>query len=200
MCLFVQDLKMFFNLNQVNCIYNDHNVYVWDVHDLKKIGKQWASRCHSFHIWGVEMYFKCWIVSEKCTPPLVPKLGHKLPRFRAVYLFFNFNQVTCIYNDHSVYVWDVHDLKKIGKHWSFLYHSSCIWGVEMYPKMLDGIREMLPSESFITCSSDDTIRIWNTDPAMTSDVFKRNIYSKVSCSANEKRINVVMNSFKAAQH
>ncbi|XP_072030662.1 uncharacterized protein [Amphiura filiformis] len=86
-------------------------------------------------------------------------------------------KVTCIYNDHSVYVWDVHDVKKIGKQWSFLYHSSCIWGVEVYPK-LDGLREMLPPDSFITCSSDDTMRIWNTDPAMTSDVFKRNIYSK----------------------
>lgn len=36
-----------------------------------------------------------------------------------------------MYNDHSMYVWDIHDLKKIGKAWSFLYHSSCVYGVEV---------------------------------------------------------------------
>lgn len=40
-------------------------------------------------------------------------------------------QVTCVYNDHSLYVWDVHDIKKVGKSWSFLYHSSCVWGLEV---------------------------------------------------------------------
>ena len=40
-------------------------------------------------------------------------------------------QVTCIYNDHSLYVWDVNDILKIGKKWSFLYHSSCIYGLEV---------------------------------------------------------------------
>lgn len=40
-------------------------------------------------------------------------------------------QVTCIYNDHSVYVWDVHDVKKVGIVRSFLYHSSSILGLEV---------------------------------------------------------------------
>ncbi|XP_038075737.1 WD repeat-containing protein 62-like isoform X2 [Patiria miniata] len=86
-------------------------------------------------------------------------------------------KVTCVYNDHSLYVWDVHDVKKIGKQRSFLYHSSCIWGAEVYPSLIAGDKEALPPGSFLTFASDDTIRIWNVDPAMNTDTFKRNIYS-----------------------
>ena len=40
-------------------------------------------------------------------------------------------KLTCIYNDHSLYIWDIHDIKRIGKCRSFLYHSSAIWGLEV---------------------------------------------------------------------
>ena len=36
-----------------------------------------------------------------------------------------------MYNDHSLYVWDVVDVRHVGKTWSFLYHSGCIWGLEV---------------------------------------------------------------------
>lgn len=42
-----------------------------------------------------------------------------------------FLQLACVYNDHSLYTWDVKDMKKIGKTWSSLYHSTCVWGVEV---------------------------------------------------------------------
>ena len=42
-------------------------------------------------------------------------------------------KVTVVYNDHSVYIWDVRDINKVGKSHSFLFHSACIWGLEMYP-------------------------------------------------------------------
>ncbi|XP_078592758.1 mitogen-activated protein kinase-binding protein 1-like isoform X6 [Branchiostoma floridae x Branchiostoma japonicum] len=88
------------------------------------------------------------------------------------------NKVTCVYDDHSLYVWDVKDEKKIGKAWSFLYHSSCVWGVETYPNVPEGFKAALPAGSFITCGSDDTIRIWNLDSTLHTDtVLKRNIYS-----------------------
>ncbi|CAM1318924.1 WDR62 (predicted) [Pycnogonum litorale] len=87
-------------------------------------------------------------------------------------------KVTCVYNDHSMYTWDIKDVKKIGKSNSCLYHSACIWGIEMYPRLGDGAKSVLPSGSFITCSSDDTVRVWNLDQHMASDtVYKRNIYS-----------------------
>ena len=42
-----------------------------------------------------------------------------------------FLQLTCVYNDHSLYTWDMKDIKMIGKTWSSLYHSTCVWGVEV---------------------------------------------------------------------
>ena len=40
-------------------------------------------------------------------------------------------RVSVVYNDHSLYIWDVKDVKKVGKSYSFLYHSACIWGLEV---------------------------------------------------------------------
>ncbi|XP_071441764.1 uncharacterized protein Wdr62 isoform X3 [Hetaerina americana] len=112
------------------------------------------------------------------------------------------HKVTCVYNDHSLYVWDVRDIKRVGKSHSFLFHSACIWGVEMYPQ-LSGVSDFvgqgsggkggtaplvpaMPPGSFVTCSSDDTIRFWNLDlgssssssPAGQNDsAYQKNIYS-----------------------
>ncbi|XP_044127189.1 LOW QUALITY PROTEIN: mitogen-activated protein kinase-binding protein 1 [Bufo gargarizans] len=71
--------------------------------------------------------------------------------------------LSCVYNDHSLYVWDIKDLKKVGKVYSALYHSSCVWSAEVYPEMKDSNQACLPPNSFITCSSDNTIRLWNME-------------------------------------
>ncbi|KAK0089384.1 hypothetical protein PV325_007542, partial [Microctonus aethiopoides] len=88
------------------------------------------------------------------------------------------NKLTCVYNDHSIYVWDVRDIRRVGKSHSFLYHSACIWGVEMYPND-SALNNAMPPGSFITCSSDDTIRVWNLQKELTPDqsLYNRNIYS-----------------------
>lgn len=42
--------------------------------------------------------------------------------------------LSCVYNDHSVYVWDVRELRdprRAGKLYSALYHSACVWSVEV---------------------------------------------------------------------
>lgn len=86
------------------------------------------------------------------------------------------SKLTCVYNDHSLYIWDVKDIKRVGKSQSYLYHSACIWGVEMFPE-----GSLVPPGSFITCSSDDTIRVWNVDSHVKSlpdSAYQRNIYSK----------------------
>ncbi|CAH1791399.1 unnamed protein product [Owenia fusiformis] len=87
------------------------------------------------------------------------------------------NKVTCVYSDHSLYMWDVTDVKKIGKVWSFLYHSQCIWDIDTYPDIKEG-HDALPKGSFITASGDNTIRIWNLESNMQTDTaYRRNIYS-----------------------
>lgn len=50
--------------------------------------------------------------------------------------------------------------------------------------MIEDMQPVLPSLSFMTCSSDDTIRIWNLDPHMAeTESCKRNVYSNVSGGA-----------------
>lgn len=39
--------------------------------------------------------------------------------------------LTCVYGDHSIYVWDVHDLGNVGKIYSARYHSGCVWNLEV---------------------------------------------------------------------
>ncbi|XP_008275310.1 mitogen-activated protein kinase-binding protein 1 [Stegastes partitus] len=89
--------------------------------------------------------------------------------------------LSCVYNDHSVYVWDVRDLRdprRAGKLYSALYHSSCVWSLEEYPEGGGAGRVggdvRLPPGSFLTCSSDNTIRLWNIDGR---NVLQRNILS-----------------------
>ncbi|PKK17301.1 WD repeat-containing protein 62, partial [Columba livia] len=70
--------------------------------------------------------------------------------------------LSCVYKDHSVYVWDVSDLRRVGTVCSALFHSSVVWSVEVYPEM-EGRRSRLPPGSFLTCSSDNTIRAWSME-------------------------------------
>uniref|UniRef100_H0X4Y4 WD repeat-containing protein 62 n=1 Tax=Otolemur garnettii TaxID=30611 RepID=H0X4Y4_OTOGA len=83
--------------------------------------------------------------------------------------------LSCVYKDHSIYIWDVKDIDKVSKVWSELFHSSYVWNVEVYPEFEDQ-RACLPSGSFLTCSSDNTIRFWNMDS--TPDChWQKNIFS-----------------------
>ncbi|XP_049537341.1 uncharacterized protein LOC125952109 [Anopheles darlingi] len=91
------------------------------------------------------------------------------------------SKVTCVYNDHSLYIWDLRDIRRVGKSHSFLYHSACIWGVETVPfsyQLRNSGDATLPSDCFMTCSSDDTIRVWDVDGCEHNDTYRRNIYSK----------------------
>ncbi|EMP27075.1 WD repeat-containing protein 62 [Chelonia mydas] len=44
--------------------------------------------------------------------------------------------LSCVYKDHSIYVWDVKDTNKVGKVWSDLFHSSFVWNVENLLKVV----------------------------------------------------------------
>ena len=61
-------------------------------------------------------------------------------------------KVTCVYSDHSMYVWDVHDVKRVGKSKSFFYHSSAIWGVDVRKLPPSSLSSTLfvPSLFFVT--------------------------------------------------
>ncbi|XP_054884952.1 WD repeat-containing protein 62 isoform X2 [Poeciliopsis prolifica] len=83
-------------------------------------------------------------------------------------------RLSCVYTDHSVYVWDVADVKNAWRLHSALYHSSCVWNIQVYPELQDPSHASLPPSSFLTCSSDNTIRLWHSD----APIRQRNQYSQ----------------------
>ncbi|XP_067306204.1 WD repeat-containing protein 62 isoform X2 [Pseudorasbora parva] len=88
--------------------------------------------------------------------------------------------LTCVYNDHSVYVWDVRDIRNVGKVYSALYHSGCVWSVETYPELEDSSACLSPG-SFLTCSSDNTIRLWKSESPQSHSSgigLRHNLYSQ----------------------
>uniref|UniRef100_A0A7N6FF15 Mitogen-activated protein kinase binding protein 1 n=1 Tax=Anabas testudineus TaxID=64144 RepID=A0A7N6FF15_ANATE len=98
--------------------------------------------------------------------------------------------LSCVYNDHSVYVWDVRDLRdprRAGKLYSALYHSSCVWSVEVYPEGGGGGEEVrLPPGSFLSCSSDNTIRLWNVDGhgALSGNILSHDLHKVIYVDDN----------------
>ncbi|XP_029966677.1 mitogen-activated protein kinase-binding protein 1-like [Salarias fasciatus] len=70
--------------------------------------------------------------------------------------------LSCVYNDHSVYVWDVRDVHRVGKVYSALFHASCVWDLEMFPDVPGDSLAGVSSGAFLTCSADNTIRLWRT--------------------------------------
>jgi len=65
--------------------------------------------------------------------------------------------LSVVYSDHSLIVWDVSNLGQVNVISSHNYHAGCIWGVDTY-------RGTLSSGScLVTCSNDDTLRLWTLD-------------------------------------
>ncbi|TRY85153.1 hypothetical protein DNTS_006348 [Danionella cerebrum] len=89
--------------------------------------------------------------------------------------------LTCVYNDHSVYVWDVRDIRNVGKVYSALYHSGCVWSVETYAELADSSAGCLSPGAFLTCSSDNTIRLWKSESLQSHSPglsLRQNLYSQ----------------------
>ncbi|XP_017311934.1 mitogen-activated protein kinase-binding protein 1 isoform X2 [Ictalurus punctatus] len=73
--------------------------------------------------------------------------------------------LSCVYNDHSLYVWDVQDLRRVGKVYSGLYHSAWVWDVQIYPGAKEEpLTGLTSSGLFFSCSADSTVRMWSTEP------------------------------------
>lgn len=145
--------------HKVTCVYSDRSLYLWDVTDIRKV------RCHC-RTFICELVCSCWRAD----------------------LLFGFGSWLLMDSRRAMIVMMIiittgvrYFPFQVGKSHSFLYHAACIWGVEAYPSSKEGMKGVLPGGSFVTCSSDDTIRVWNLDPNMgTNTIYKRNIYSNVS--------------------
>ncbi|XP_034756679.1 mitogen-activated protein kinase-binding protein 1-like [Etheostoma cragini] len=84
--------------------------------------------------------------------------------------------LSCVYNDHSVYVWDVRDVNRVGKVHSALFHAACVGDLGMFPDVPGKFSAGLSSGAFLTCSADNTIRLWRMDD-WTTRVHSQNILS-----------------------
>ncbi|XP_066437645.1 WD repeat-containing protein 62 isoform X2 [Eleutherodactylus coqui] len=85
----------------------------------------------------------------------------------------------CVYNDHSIYVWDLRSPRKV---YSALYHSSYIWNIEVSTD--SGQTPCLPHGSFFTSSSDNTIRLWNSDLGMKRNIYSNDLYKVIYVNDN----------------
>ncbi|KAG0344914.1 mitogen-activated protein kinase binding protein 1 [Podila humilis] len=72
--------------------------------------------------------------------------------------------LTCIYSDRSLVVWDISHPENPNLYRSHMFHSDCVWGVEMYPhSRQDGYDALFPPNTFLTYSADGSIKFWNLD-------------------------------------
>ncbi|XP_060908400.1 mitogen-activated protein kinase-binding protein 1-like [Labrus mixtus] len=96
--------------------------------------------------------------------------------------------LSCVYNDHSLYVWDVRDVNRVGKVHSALFHAACVGDLEMFPDVPGEFAAGLTSGAFFSCSADNTIRLWRIDDwthsqnILSSDLLKI-IYADGNTSA-----------------
>ncbi|XP_074471852.1 mitogen-activated protein kinase-binding protein 1-like isoform X1 [Sebastes fasciatus] len=85
--------------------------------------------------------------------------------------------LSCVYNDHSLYVWDVRDVNRVGKVHSALFHAACVGDLEMFPDVPGEFGAGLSSGAFLSCSSDNTIRLWRVNDWTQTPVHSQNILS-----------------------
>ncbi|KAG0028966.1 hypothetical protein BGZ82_008174 [Podila clonocystis] len=72
--------------------------------------------------------------------------------------------LTCIYSDRSFVIWDISDPSNAILYRSQMFHSDCIWGVEMFPALEDDqAPSQIPRDTFVTYSADGSIKFWNLD-------------------------------------
>ncbi|XP_040016095.2 mitogen-activated protein kinase-binding protein 1-like isoform X2 [Gasterosteus aculeatus] len=83
--------------------------------------------------------------------------------------------LSCVYDDHSLYVWDVSDVNRVGKVHSALFHAASVGDLEMFPDVPG--ESGLSTGAFLSCSADNTIRLWRSDDRTRAPFRSRNILS-----------------------
>ncbi|XP_030008227.1 WD repeat-containing protein 62 isoform X2 [Sphaeramia orbicularis] len=141
---------------------------------------QYVTTLHRPHRLGVDLQ------TSHMTPA---RPGAQYPNTLALTFDPLTGHLTCVYNDHSVYVWNTTDMKNMKKMYSALYHSSRVWSLEVYPELLDPSQACLPPSSFLTCSSDNTIRLWHMDtPTAPANLYSNDLLRIVYVGENTQHL------------
>lgn len=85
-------------------------------------------------------------------------------------------KLSVIYADHSLFVWDITDLYKVAKFRSFQFHHGCVWDLHFIEDNKSDRK--LPPGTFVTCSSDNSIKFWNPDPRAQRESKFKSVYSR----------------------
>ena len=166
-------------LLQVTCVYNDRSVYIWDTHDLKRVGKAWSFLYHSGCIWSLEVSTD-FITLYSLTPdtysdksvvkPYQTQLSNTGVDVLLYFKILSFVINSILILNHLIVI------KTYFTNWMKWCPS-----YQIYPQLEEGVKAQLPPGSFLTASADDTIRVWNLNTHMPEDTsYRRNIYSNVS--------------------
>ncbi|EXB89953.1 Mitogen-activated protein kinase-binding protein 1 [Morus notabilis] len=82
--------------------------------------------------------------------------------------FMMSEKLVVIYGDHSLYIWNIHDVNQATRCYVLLSHSACIWDVKnlccdnLHDQSLACVaRGCSGGVSFATCSTDGSIRLWD---------------------------------------
>ncbi|XP_060673982.1 uncharacterized protein LOC107430725 isoform X3 [Ziziphus jujuba] len=82
--------------------------------------------------------------------------------------FMMSEKLVVVYGDHSLYIWDIHDVNQATRCCVLVSHSACIWDIKnlccenMHDQSLACVaRGCSGGVSFATCSADGTIRLWD---------------------------------------
>lgn len=111
--------------------------------------------------------------------------GARYPHAICTRLSPDASRCTVVYADRTLFVWDVREPRRIGKLRTFLFPGACVWDVAAPPILArlgpapglacstgsgrgpqsGAVSSPLPRDSFVTCGSDGSVRIWSLDAA-----------------------------------
>ena len=99
-------------------------------------------------------------------------------------------KLVVVYGDRSLFIWNITDIDDVFHHRSFFYHSACIWDVQFIcPSLHED--SVFPRGTFVTCSADSTIRIWNDNPVLQKSPPRRASTGAVSDQAPRDMIHML---------
>ncbi|KAJ4704500.1 mitogen-activated protein kinase-binding protein 1 isoform X1 [Melia azedarach] len=118
------------------------------------------------------------IVCEAKTTAMDFQLAPTLPDAIACQ-FSTPEKLVVVYGDHSLYIWDIHNVNEATRCCVLVSHSACIWDIKNLccenmhdPSLACVARGCSGGVSFSTCSADGTIRLWDLalQPDSSKDV------------------------------